>query len=238
MPTVDFVFALDCPNVADARARLIHALAEAGVTPAWHEWRIGDPDLPQRVSGYGSPTILVDGTDVAGAEPADAQTCRVYTRPDGSISGLPTVEQIIAAINGPSQRRWSAQLAALPGIGTAMLPKLACPACWPAYAGLVSSLGLGFLLETRWLLPLTVVLLALTVAALTYGAQARRGYGPAVLAATAAVTIIAAKFAFDVDAAFYAGVAVLLSAAIWNAWPRRKRVVDCPACHCAGSRFT
>lgn len=29
-------------------------------------------------------------------------------------------------------------LAALPGIGVSLLPKLMCPACWPAYAGLWS----------------------------------------------------------------------------------------------------
>jgi mercuric ion transport protein len=35
-------------------------------------------------------------------------------------------------------------LLALPGVGVSLLPKLTCPACWPAYAGLLSSVGLGF----------------------------------------------------------------------------------------------
>ena len=32
-------------------------------------------------------------------------------------------------------------LIALPGVGISLLPKLMCPACWPAYAGIVSALG-------------------------------------------------------------------------------------------------
>jgi hypothetical protein len=32
-------------------------------------------------------------------------------------------------------------LVALPGVGVSLLPKLMCPACWPAYAGIVSALG-------------------------------------------------------------------------------------------------
>ena len=66
-------------------------------------------------------------------------------------------------------------LAALPGIGVSLLPKLMCPACWPAYAGLVSALGLGFLISTQYLLPLTVVFLALTAWVLGYRASRRHG---------------------------------------------------------------
>src|SRR3954462_8565336 len=39
--------------------------------------------------------------------------------------------------------------AALPGIGFSLLPKMLCPACWPAYAGIVSALGLGFLISGK-----------------------------------------------------------------------------------------
>jgi hypothetical protein len=36
-----------------------------------------------------------------------------------------------------------------------------CPACWPAYAGILGSLGLGFLLDSTSLLPVTVALFGL-----------------------------------------------------------------------------
>ena len=62
---------------------------------------------------------------------------------------------------------WKRSLAVLPGIGVSLLPKLACPLCWRAYAGLLSALGLGFLISAKYLLPLTVALLAIAVLSLT-----------------------------------------------------------------------
>ena len=56
----------------------------------------------------------------------------------------------------------------LPGVGVSILPKLACPACWPAYAALLSSIGLGFLISTVSLLPMTVVLLSLALGAIAF----------------------------------------------------------------------
>jgi hypothetical protein len=45
-----------------------------------------------------------------------------------------------------TERAWKQGLLATPGIGVPLLPKLMCPLCWPAYAGLLSTLGLGFLI--------------------------------------------------------------------------------------------
>jgi hypothetical protein len=75
-----------------------------------------------------------------------------------------------------SARTWRQGLLTIPGIGVALLPKLACPLCWPLYAGIVSSLGLGFLISTTYLLPLTIGFLSLTVAVLAFQAKQRRGY--------------------------------------------------------------
>ncbi|HJZ97316.1 MAG TPA: hypothetical protein VKE70_12480, partial [Candidatus Solibacter sp.] len=58
------------------------------------------------------------------------------------------------------------------------LPKLMCPMCWPAYAGVVSALGLGFLISTKYLLPLTVAFLGITAAARGFRTSRRHGYGP------------------------------------------------------------
>jgi len=89
---------------------------------------------------------------------------------------------------------WKRSLAVVPGIGVSLLPKLMCPMCWPAYAGIVSSLGLGFLIPTKYLLPLTIVALALTTAVLGYRASEHRGYGPLSLGVIAAAMILAGKF--------------------------------------------
>lgn len=237
MPVVDLVYDVDCPNVAAARANLLRAFSHAGLQPKWSEHRIGDPSAPERTRGYGSPTVLVDGRDVAGLEPAAEICCRIYTTATGSTQA-PSVEQIAEAMatttKGSTTRTsgnegWRSSLAMVPGIGVAFLPKVACPACWPAYAGVLTSLGLGFLMDTKWLLPLTAVFLAVAVGALGFRARRRRGFGPFFVGLAAAIIVLAGKFGFESDPAMYAGLGVLVAASIWNTWPRRTASA-CPAC--------
>jgi len=116
---------------------------------------------------------------------------------------------------------WKRSFALLPGIGVSLLPKLICPMCWPAYAGLVSALGLGFLISTKYLLPLTVTFLAVTATALGFRASRRHGYGPLSLGLVAAALVLIGKFYFDAVQATYGGVGLLIVASVWNSWPRR-----------------
>jgi hypothetical protein len=99
MTTIDLVYDLDCPNVAAARANLLEAFARTGVPPSWAEHVIGDAAIPERVRGYGSPTLLIDGRDVAGVEPGSSTCCRVYAGAE-SNSGAPSVELIARALVG------------------------------------------------------------------------------------------------------------------------------------------
>jgi len=117
-------------------------------------------------------------------------------------------------------RTWKQNLLAMPGIGVALLPKLMCPLCWPLYAGIVSSVGLGFLIGTTYLLPITLAFLILTLAVLAFRAKRRQGYGPFLLGLVASGLVLLAKFYFESISASYCGVALLVAAAIWNAWPR------------------
>jgi len=131
---------------------------------------------------------------------------------------------------------WRRTLAVLPGIGVSLLPKLICPMCWPAYAGLISALGLGFLISTKYLLPLTAVFLAITLTALGFRASHRRGYGPLSLGVIAAGVILIGKFTFDAAQAAYAGVALLITASVWNSWPQRTIIARiCTTCVPAGA---
>ena len=75
---------------------------------------------------------------------------------------------------------WSRAAGVLPGIGVSLMPKLICPLCWPAYAGVLSTVGLGFLVNARNLLIVTGAFLIIAVSALAFRARRRRGYGPAV----------------------------------------------------------
>ena len=133
---------------------------------------------------------------------------------------------------------WKRGFAIMPGIGVSLLPKLMCPMCWPAYAGVVSALGLGFLISTKYLLPLTVVFLAIASAALGFRASRRHGYGPLSLGLVASAAILTGKFYLDAAQPAYVGVALLIAASVWNSWPRRAVITpSCPACVPAGVGF-
>jgi mercuric ion transport protein len=84
----------------------------------------------------------------------------------------------------------------------------------PAYAGLLGAMGLAFLLQTVYSLPITLIALSLVLGALGFRARRRRGYGPLVLGLVAATLLLVGKFAVEVDVATYAGVALLIVAPV------------------------
>lgn len=228
---IELIYHRSCPNVAGARTALREALHRAGREPVWTEWERDAAGAPVHASRYGSPTILVDGRDILGAVPGDGgASCRLY---DSGRKGVPPVSAIIAALESGRRTRsgWSRALAVLPGTGLALLPVGACPACWPAYAGLVGSLGLGFLLETSFLLPVTAAFLAVALLPLGYRARARRGLGPLGLGIAATATALLGKFAIGSSAFLYLGLALLIGASIWNTWPHAAaRAGTCGKC--------
>lgn len=241
MMRVELVYDTNCPNVRGARSALLEGFRLVGLQPSWTEWDRMSPDSPVHVRGYGSPTILVEDRDIAGVAPGTvASNCRLYHSGSGSLQGVPTVEQVAEALRADtgeppfakhSSSGWRNFLATVPGIAFAFLPKLACPACWPAYAGLLSSIGLGFLLDTAYLFPLTAVFLVLAVGALGFRARTRRGYGPLVVGLVGGVVVLVGKFVFESSAAVYGGIGLLVVTSVWNTWPKGKESVgSCPRC--------
>lgn len=115
---------------------------------------------------------------------------------------------------------WKTLGAVLPGVGASLLPKLTCPLYWPAYAGLLTSLGLGFLMSERYLFGVTTVFLIMSVGALAFRYRERRGIAPAVLGLMGAAVVLVGKFRLESMAAMYAGLSVLIAASLWNSWPR------------------
>jgi mercuric ion transport protein len=237
---VELIYSQQCPNVVMARERLLQAFSAAGMTPRWQEWDRNDSASPAHAHAYGSPTILVDGRDVTGIDPSadGADACRVYGS-SGTFDGAPTIDSIANALrkvhadtSAQSPRAgWRNAIAALPAVGTAALPKLTCPVCWPAYTALLGAMGVGFINYTPYLLPLTVSFLILSLIALGWRARRRRGYGPLFAGLAASALLLVGKFAFDSEAAMYTGIAILVAASFWNAWPRAQQAAgDCPAC--------
>jgi hypothetical protein len=119
---------------------------------------------------------------------------------------------------------------AIPGVGVSLLPKLICPLCWPAYGGMVSALGLGPLISTTYLFPLTAALLALAVGSLAFRASRRRGLGPFWLGLPSAVSLLTGKFYFESALVAYIGVGMSVLASLWNVLPRNNQAAVCPAC--------
>lgn len=108
----------------------------------------------------------------------------------------------------------------------ALLPQVFCPACWPAYTSVLSSLGLGFIDYSPYLLPLMSIFLAIALWGLFHKAASRRGYRPFALGCFAATGILLGKFALQLDGVLYTSVLLFVAASVWNAWPRREAV--CP----------
>ena len=232
MRAIELIFDRDCPNAEVARQNLGDALVAAGLPPRWTERDRADPDGPPHVQRFGSPTILIDGRDVAGQDPTDGtSSCRLYATGSGQMSGVPPIELIAAALGdgGGKKFQWRGVLSVVPGFGASFLPVGLCPACWPAYAGVLGSLGLGSLLKTTYLLPLTGAFFGLALFGLAYRAGTRRGYRPFGLGLAGATTALVGKFAISQDVVLYLGLALLLTASVWNSWPRKSVVPG----HCA-----
>ncbi len=123
--------------------------------------------------------------------------------------------------------RKSEVAAVVPALGTSLLPTLSCPACWPAYASLLSAVGLSFLGEGRYLLWLNVVALVISLVVLARRAR-QASYVPVLVGALAALLILSGKFLLNSNPATWLGAAALLAAFVWSR-PKAKSV-GCPAC--------
>ncbi len=134
MPEVILLYDSDCPNVADCRTNLIKAFVASDKKPSWREIDRSSDDAPPRLRSYGSPTVLVNGSDVVGQKPGlDGASCRLYQSEDGGYVGVPSVEQIAASLcdgfqedvlvvgHGTSGSGWKQTLAVLPAVGVALL---------------------------------------------------------------------------------------------------------------------
>lgn len=237
---VELVYEKTCPNIVAARTQLLRAFADAGITPRWQEWEVNSEEAPEHVHGYGSPTILVNGKDVSPAtHHGDDMCCRVYAENEDGHKGVPAMADIVSALkanNIKASGTIRARLAGvtlggapLPTVGVALLPKLTCPACWPAYAGLLSSMGIGFINYSTYLMPLTIVFIVIVLSTLAFRARQRRGYRPLILGIIASVVLLLGKFGLDSNSVMYLGLGVLVVASLWNSWPRQEDR-GCSAC--------
>ncbi|HEX9744253.1 MAG TPA: hypothetical protein VGB30_02395 [bacterium] len=96
---IELIYDNICPNVEAAREVLSNALEQSGLPGKWDELNKDDGECPKHAKYYGSPTILVNGKDVAGLEPdSGMDCCRIYDHGEDGMKGIPTVDMIISAI--------------------------------------------------------------------------------------------------------------------------------------------
>ncbi|MEP7380601.1 MAG: hypothetical protein ABI910_02890 [Gemmatimonadota bacterium] len=89
-PHVALVYFEGCPHADEARRRMAQALTAAGLDSRWDEWDTGSPATPEPYRRFGSPTVLVDGTDVAGGVEGSGMGC--------VVGGAPAIDDILAAL--------------------------------------------------------------------------------------------------------------------------------------------
>lgn len=98
---VQLLYFPGCPNVEVARKTLQQALSGLDDAPRVSEVDVTDPSTPPELRSWGSPTILIDGADVAGGAPSPA-CCRIY--PTSENRGAPSLNVVEAALRAASQR--------------------------------------------------------------------------------------------------------------------------------------
>ncbi len=106
-PRIELLWWEGCPSTERALDELRTAIAELGMTGAEVETReIKTEDAAAAAGFHGSPTILVEGADVAGADPDEPTglTCRVYRRHDGRISPTPDPDDLREALRQAASR--------------------------------------------------------------------------------------------------------------------------------------
>jgi hypothetical protein len=100
VPDIELLWWAGCPSTERALRELRAALQDAGISNAdIRMTEIATEEGAQARAFAGSPTILVDGEDVAppGEDPIGLN-CRVYRRRDGTISPTPDPEDLREAL--------------------------------------------------------------------------------------------------------------------------------------------
>ena len=98
---VQLLFFPGCPNVDAAHETLRQALAKLAAPPHVVELDVTAPNAAPHLRAWGSPTILIDGADVAGGEAAGC-CCRLY--PGSGTRGAPSLAIVEAAVRRAQER--------------------------------------------------------------------------------------------------------------------------------------
>jgi hypothetical protein len=100
-PDIEFLWWEGCPSTEHAMADLRRVLRDAGLDDLEvRSTEIVTDEDARRTGFVGSPTILIEGADVAppGGEEPVGLNCRIYRRRDGRISPTPDPDDLREAV--------------------------------------------------------------------------------------------------------------------------------------------
>lgn len=109
----------------------------------------------------------------------------------------------------------------VPGALLSLLPSFSCPACVAAYAGVLSWLGLGVVLQDAVLTPLIAVFLGASVLSVAWSTSLHGHRGPIATTLAGAAVVTAGRLVWSVPALVYGGAVLLIGASLWNLWIKR-----------------
>ena len=95
--TIEFLSFKGCPLAPLALIQLVQAIDQLHdrTTILLKQVDLLHPTTLDSMKRWGSPTILLNGREVSGDEPGDANNCRIYSGPGGVLSK----QDIVAALN-------------------------------------------------------------------------------------------------------------------------------------------
>lgn len=164
---VQLVYFTECPNVDAARAALRDALTAERLDVTIEEIDVERDDAPSWARGWGSPTILIDGADIAGQSPSSSASCRLYptggpsvrlirdglvaaraAEPNGSTIAAPMIGAVAAALAASACCIIPMALAVV-GVSGAGIGSVFAPYRVFFLLGTVLALGVGFWMAYR-----------------------------------------------------------------------------------------
>lgn len=170
-----------CPNVEAARVALRDAMARIGVADTIEEIDVSAPSAPPQLRNWGSPTILIEGTDVGGQLAAEASSCRLY---DGArVPSADAIERALRPALATSSARLvpavgdnrAARTSRLPGTGAIFAALVASACCiGPAMLALIGLSGAALSAALAPWRPVFLVITGMLVAIGLYLAFRRR----------------------------------------------------------------
>jgi hypothetical protein len=101
MRSIELFFWDGCPSHPEAEALVRAVLEEQGLDASIERIEVRTQEDAEALGFVGSPTIRVDGRDVdedGAARSRPSLTCRIYARPDGTVSPVPSRAQIERAL--------------------------------------------------------------------------------------------------------------------------------------------